>query len=185
MTVTPAPLTVAADDATRLYGGADPTLTYTITGFVNGESMKSGGLTGAATVSTTAKAGSPAGSYAISPAIGTLVAANYTVVFQPGTLTVAPAVLTVTALDQTRYYGDVNPAFPYSITGFVNNDFLDQSKLTGAATFKVPDQAQDHIGALGDYTITITRGTLDYADTNYTFDPSQFYRGKLTIQPAA
>ena len=45
LTVTPAHLTVQADDLSRAYGVANPTLTYTITGFVNGEHGSPSGAT--------------------------------------------------------------------------------------------------------------------------------------------
>ena len=104
-------LTVAAVNTSRPYGSANPTLTYTITGFVNGETLANSGVSGAPILTTTCTTASPAGSYPITLALGTLQATNYTFVVQPGTLTVTPAALTVTALDQTRSYGDVNPGF--------------------------------------------------------------------------
>src|SRR5205823_7638145 len=97
------------------------------------------------------------------------------------TINVVAAKLTLTALDQTRSYGDVNPAFTYSVTGFVNGDFLDQSKLSGAPV--ITTTAAGPSSAAGTYTITIAPGTLFYADPNYTFDPTQFQGGRLTISP--
>ena len=72
---------------------------------------------------------------------------------------VVPAKLTLTALDQTRLYGDLNPALTYSITGFVTGDFLDQSKLSGAPVLTTT--AVDHTSPAGIYPITVTLGTLE------------------------
>jgi hypothetical protein len=91
LSVTPATLTVRADDKTRTAGAANPPLTVTITGFVNGQTLETSGVTGAAALSAAATAASPAGPYAITAAVGTLAAGNYTFVFVPGTLTVTAA----------------------------------------------------------------------------------------------
>lgn len=83
----PATLTITADDKTRAYGQANPALTYTVSGLVNGDTAETV-LTG--TLATTATAGSPPGSYAITQ--GSLAAnANYTISFTGATLTVVAA----------------------------------------------------------------------------------------------
>ena len=94
LTVNKAGLTVTADNASRAYGAANPTLTATITGFVNGESAAV--VSGAAALSTTATPTSPAGAYPITPALGTLAATNYDFGFTAGTLTVGAAGQTIT-----------------------------------------------------------------------------------------
>ena len=72
------------------------------------------------------------------------------------TITVVAARLTLTAVDQSRTYGEVNPAFTYVISGFVNNDFLDQSKISGAPVCSTT--ALDRTSPAGVYPITITAG---------------------------
>ena len=52
LTVTPAPLTITADNQTKVYGAALPTLTASYTGFVNGDTAAS--LTTPPTLTTTA-----------------------------------------------------------------------------------------------------------------------------------
>ena len=56
LTVTPAALTITADNQTKVYGAALPTLTASYTGFVNGDTSAS--LTTQPTLSTTATASS-------------------------------------------------------------------------------------------------------------------------------
>ncbi|GEM_PF-2342720 len=86
-TVAPAPLTVTANNATRLNDTPNPNFTYTISGFVNGDT--SGVVGGAPSFSTTATPGSPTGTYPINVSIGSLTAANYTFAnFIAGTLTI-------------------------------------------------------------------------------------------------
>ena len=103
-TVTPAVLTVTANPLTILLGQAIPTLTDTITGFVYNDTAPTA-VTGAAALATTATAASPAGSYPITVAQGTLAAANYTFTFVPGTLTIVQALsltpVSLTFADQT------------------------------------------------------------------------------------
>ena len=63
LTVTGAPLTITADDATRNYGDDNPTFTAHFDGFVNGDDESV--LTTAPTIATTADAGSDVGTYPI------------------------------------------------------------------------------------------------------------------------
>ncbi len=84
--VNPAVLTVKADNKNMTAGQAVPALTYTVTGFVNGETAAV--LSGAPILTTSANSSSEPGSYPIEIAQGTLAAANYTLSFVGGTLTV-------------------------------------------------------------------------------------------------
>lgn len=88
LSVTPATLTVNADDKTMVVGATVPSLTDTIAGFVNGDTANA--VLGAATLSTTATSTSPVGSYPIIVGPGTLNAANYTFAFVNGTMSITP-----------------------------------------------------------------------------------------------
>lgn len=72
---------------TKVFGAANPLLTDTISGFMNGDSPSV--VSGAANLNTTATAASGVGSYPITAAAGTLSAVDYTFAFVNGTLTVA------------------------------------------------------------------------------------------------
>ena len=93
--VNQAPLSIVPDDLSRAVGQANPTLTYQLTGFVNGDTAESAGITGSAQLTTTATKSSPAGTYPITVTdAGTLAAANYSFPsadFKTGTLTVSAA----------------------------------------------------------------------------------------------
>jgi len=101
VTVSAAPLTVTAADATRTYGAANRRL-RTITGIQNGDNI----------TATYATASTPQvrGSYAIVPSLHDPdnKLGNYSVTLNNGTLTVSAAPLTVTAADATRTYGAAN-----------------------------------------------------------------------------
>lgn len=86
LTATKASLTVTATNAGVAYDQPIPALTYTVTGFVNGDT--SGVLSGSPIESTSATLGSAVGTYPITIAAGTLSAVNYTFTFVNGSLTI-------------------------------------------------------------------------------------------------
>jgi len=95
LVVLPAPLTVTADNVSRLYGTTNPPLTHTFSGFVNGDSA-SNAVSGLPDLSTTATPSSPVGAYPIMVATGTLSASNYAFTLVNGTLTVTMATPLIT-----------------------------------------------------------------------------------------
>ncbi|MFO0910363.1 MAG: MBG domain-containing protein [Isosphaeraceae bacterium] len=84
LSVTPAPLTVSAVNAVKLYGLAVPNLSAVYSGFVNGDTAAS--LTTQAKLTTPATALSPVGNYTITP--GGASSSNYAIQYVPGTLKV-------------------------------------------------------------------------------------------------
>jgi len=119
--ITKATLTVTADNKNMPLGGPLPTLTISYTGFVNGDNVAN--LTTKPTASTTAIATSPAGTYPITPSGGS--SSNYTFIYVNGTLSVAKALLTITANPAGSIYGASlvpNGSLTVSYSGFVNGD---------------------------------------------------------------
>ncbi|HEJ3821090.1 hypothetical protein ISH39_26645 [Pseudomonas aeruginosa] len=114
--ITPAELTVVADEKQKVYGDIDPSLSYRVSGLANGDTARNV-LSG--TVSRTS--GENVGDYAIGK--GSLGAnANYILTVNDGTLAITPAELTVSADDKTKVYGDLDPVLTYSVTGLRNGD---------------------------------------------------------------
>ena len=113
LTVSPATLTVTANDLTRPRGAANPPLTYTFSGLVNGDT--SSVITGAPVLSTTAIITSPPGQYPITVAVGTLSAANYDFTTVGGTLTVT-ATSPITIGPATLPVGTVGEAYSQQLT---------------------------------------------------------------------
>ncbi|HXI29624.1 MAG TPA: MBG domain-containing protein, partial [Vicinamibacterales bacterium] len=167
-TINKAALTITADSKTRLYGSAMPTMTASYSGFVNGET--SAVLTAQPTLSTTATASSPFGTYPIT--VSGATAANYTITFVNGTLTVSRAPLTITADNKTRVYGAPMPALTASYSGLVNGEtsavLATQPTLSTTATASSP---------FGTYPITVSGATA----ANYTIT---FVNGTLTVGKA-
>src|SRR6202012_160699 len=167
MTVTPATLTITATDASMTYGGAVPALGVAYSGFVNGDNASS--LTNAPTAGTTATSASPVGTYPIT-ASGA-VAANYTITYVAGTLTVGPAALTITANDASMSYGGALPTLGVTYSGFVNGN-------TSLATPPTVSTTATPASPVGTYPVTASGA----ADPNYTIT---YVPGVLTIGPAA
>lgn len=168
LNVTPAPLTLSIDDITRIYGDADPELTYLLTGFVNGEGTElvSGSLVRAA--------GEDVGTYTIS--LGTLSAgANYTIsVNAAGSFLITPRSLTIAADDLTMLFGDDVPPLTFTIVDgqLVFDDALTGALATGA--IDAPGLYAILLGSLtagGNYTITFLPGTLTVQDNGQSPPP--------------
>ncbi|HKO10837.1 MAG TPA: MBG domain-containing protein [Acidobacteriaceae bacterium] len=153
LTVNQRPATVTADNKSRNYGDANPPLTATVTGTVNGDSLNY-------TLDTTATATSGVGPYPITVTLG--ANANYAVTPANGTLTVNQRPATVTADNKSRNYGDANPALTAVVTGAANGDTLNYSlDTTATATSGVgPYPITVNVGANPNYTVTSTNGTL-------------------------
>jgi hypothetical protein len=85
-----APITLTANSVTMAQGSAVPPLTYTLTGFVNGDTASA--VTGVPLLTTTATSTSPPGTYPIVVYKENMLAANYAVVKNEngGVVTVTP-----------------------------------------------------------------------------------------------
>src|SRR5262249_40652065 len=176
LTVSKATVTVTAVDKAKIYGAANPALTASYSGFVNGDTAAV--ISGAPALATAATASSVVGSYAITAAQGTLSASNYTFGFAAGTLTVTKATLTVTADHKAREYGDPNPALTASYSGFVNGDTV--AAISGAPALSTTATINS---AIGTYPITAAAGTLAAANATFAFvnGTLQVAVGTLTV----
>ena len=169
-TVAPAILGITANNQSRQYGETNATLTYNVTGFVNGDSAAV--LSGAPSLGTV-NSSANTGAYPITISAGTLAAENYTFAFTNGSLSITSAPLTVTADAKTRVYGQLNPTFTAHYSGFVNGD--DESVLVGTL---VGSTSADTNSPVGVYPIGLSGVTA----TNYSI---AFVDGALTITPYA
>lgn len=170
LTITKAPLTITADNKSRFYGSANPTLTMSYSGFVNGDTPAS---IVAPVISTTATTSSVAGSYVIKVNGGSAV--NYTLTKVYGTLTVKKVVLTVTADNKTRTYGSSNPTFTFTYSGFVNGEGTD-SLLTLPTASSLATQLSN----AGNYAIKVSGGTARSYSFNYVSGTLSITKAVLT-----
>jgi filamentous hemagglutinin family protein len=180
LTINPAQLLYTANAVSRTYGDANPALSGTLTGFVNGDTQASA-TTGTLSFSSPANTGSNVGSYAINGSGLTAVGGNYTLAEAAGNataLTINPAVLTYTANSASRTYGASNPSFSGAVTGFVNGD-TQTSAMTGTLSFTSPATTASNVG---NYTINGSGLTANHG--NYTFQEAAGNSTALTINPA-
>jgi choice-of-anchor C domain-containing protein len=165
VTVGPAALTITAPNGSKIYGAVVPAITAGYSGFVNGDSSAS--LSTKPTCSTTATSSSPVGSYTSS--CKGAVDPNYTISYVPGTFTVSPAPLTVTASSGSMNYGGTPPAITASYSGFVNGD--SSASLATKATCSTSANSSSQPGTYA----SLCAGAVD---TNYTIS---YLNGTITV----
>ncbi|MBG4022403.1 hemagglutination protein, partial [Pseudomonas aeruginosa] len=167
LTITKALLNVIADAKTKVYGDADPSLTYQVSGLKNGDSAGSiltGGLNRAA--------GENVGVYGINQGDLALNSGNYDLSYQGNNLTITKALLNVIADAKTKVYGDADPALTYQVSGLKNGDTAG-AVLNGGSLSRV---AGENVGVYG-----INQGDLALNSGNYDLS----YQGNnLTITKA-
>ena len=112
----------------------------------------------------------PVGSYGGNIVLNTNNTANVNVLMPVST--VSPAPLTITADNQTKPYGAVNPLLTVTYLGFVNNDGPGQLSSQPIVTTTAITQS-----AIGQYPILVS----DAVSPNYTFT---YVSGILTIEPS-
>jgi filamentous hemagglutinin family protein len=178
LTVTPAPLTITANDASKSYDGQPFSggngVAYS--GFVNGETASV--LSGTIVYGGSAQGAVNVSSYQITASGQS--AQNYAISYQPGTLTVNQAPLTIAADNQSKTYGTVlnlgTSAFTTTGTLF-NGDSVSSVTLASAGTAAtanvagspyaiVPSNAQGT--GLGNYAITYVNGALAVGNATLT-----------------
>ena len=174
LTVTPAPLTITADDHSKVYGqtvvfaGSE----FSTSGLLNSDSVASVTLVSPGAAATATVAGSP---YPITPsaAVGTGLG-NYAITYVDGELMLTPAPLTITADDRSKVYGQtvVFAGTEFSTSGLLNADDVTSVTLTSSGAIAsatvagspYPITPSAAVGTgLGNYTITYLDGALTIA----------------------
>jgi hypothetical protein len=100
-----ADLVITADNKSKNYGAANPVLTISYTGFVNGDTQV--GLTRAATITTTANDSSPAGNYPIVVSNGE--SDKYDLIYENGILTIIDSSLGTDKFNKGNFSYYPNP----------------------------------------------------------------------------
>ncbi|MER0773271.1 MBG domain-containing protein, partial [Pseudomonas aeruginosa] len=168
LTITKALLNVIADAKTKVYGDADPSLTYQVSGLKNGDTAGSV-LNGGGLVRVS---GENVGNYAIQQGGLGLVSGNYDLAYQGNNLTITKALLNVIADAKTKVYGDADPSLTYQVSGLKNGDTAG-AVLNGGSLSRV---AGENVGVYG-----INQGDLALNSGNYDLS----YQGNnLTITKA-
>ncbi|CAN7337835.1 filamentous hemagglutinin N-terminal domain-containing protein [Pseudorhodoferax sp. LjRoot39] len=182
LTITPAALGIAANNASKVYGQTHGSggSAFTATGLQNGETVGTVALTSSGAAAT---AGAGNHTIAASGASGgSFNAANYTITYQDGTLTVTPAALTITANDASKVQGLVLvfDGTEFTAAGLQNGETIGSVALAsnGAAA----------AGAVGSHAITVSgagagagAGAGSFVAGNYAI---RYEDGRLTVTPA-
>lgn len=162
------PLTVKVNNVNRVYGSENPEFTYTIEGFINGDTESV--LLEKPTISTNTTNKSNAGTYSIEASGGK--AAYYTFNYVPGVLTIEKAPLKASVGNYERPYNENNPYFEIKYEGFVLSDnyfVLDTKPTATTSATRTSD--------VGVYDLIVSGGS----DNNYDFSYSS---GLLTVKKA-
>lgn len=168
LSVVKAPLTVSVVNSTKIYGNENPQFTLSYTGLKNNETSVDWSVK--PSFNTAANSQSPVGEYSVSVSVGETK--NYDIKSNtPGLLTIVKRDLTVKADDCEKLYGEDNPHFSVSYTGFANDD----TKAALQSEPKAECIATKESDA-GTYAITVTGGSSE----NYRF----IYKdGQLVVKP--
>ena len=169
LTVTKAPLTLTANNATRPYYEENPQFDFSLDGLRNGDGKSV--ITQLPIYTCDAAMSSNAGIYSIIPS--SAQAKNYDISYKNGQLSITKRALSASAPTYSRYYGEKNPDFEISYSGFVNGE--DFSVLTAPV---IANCTADETSDVGTYPITLHGGdAINYEVKSYT-------SGKLTIEKA-
>lgn len=178
-TISKAPLTLSANNATKTYGDVNPAFTTTLSGFLAGQTLATSGVSGTGSASSLATATSNVGDYTVTPTIGTLSATNYAVTsFVDGTLSVTPKAITLSAPDVTKIY---DGGLSYTPTAselttlasfLVGGDtltsialaFTDKNAGTNNKTLAISNATIEDGNSGSNYAITYTNNTTSTID---------------------
>jgi hypothetical protein len=160
LTITPATLIVAANNATRAYNTANPVFTGITTGLIKGDTVIT-------TFTSPAVLNSAVGTYPIIPAVAGAALSNYSVNIVNGSLTITQnqAALVINVNSASRLYGAPNPTFSGTVTGVAAGDDVVVNYTTAATPAspigQYPIGASISGASAGNYIATIHTGTLD------------------------
>jgi gliding motility-associated-like protein len=169
-------LTITANNANKTYGetltGGAGSTAFTASGLENNETIGSVSIA----YGTGAAADANVGTYTdqVTPSAatgGTFTAANYSITYNAGNIIAGTKVLTISAENKTKTYGEANPVLTASYNGFVNND--DANSLTTPPSLSTTATQNSSVG---NYEINV----LGAASSNYSIT---YVAGNLLINP--
>ena len=163
-------LTINIGNSIREYGLPNPTLTeYSISGFVNGQDEDI--LQTPVKLYTTADITSSVGIY---PITCNPSAKNYDFQINNGQMSIIPAILTITANNASKIYGDNNPSFSATYEGFRLSDNAE----TSFSELPIIESVASNFSDVGTYKITVSGGIAK------NYEIKEYKTGSLTINKA-
>ncbi|SEF94207.1 MBG domain-containing protein, partial [Algoriphagus boritolerans] len=157
-------LTITAEDKQKVYGEANPALTFTYTGLVNDDEK----VADEPSISTTATVNSFVGTYPIALTGGE--DQNYAITLVNGTLTITKATLKIQAIAQSKIFGSSDPVLTFIATGFKSTDNM--SSISGKLDRTPGEQVDVYTIGLG--TLTATNNYLiEFTSAQFEIIPAQ------------
>ena len=182
-TVVKAALSVTVDAKSVTYGGALPTLTFVVNGWLNSQSAANAAGYAAPTCST-----SP--SYTTTTAAGTSVsitcsggtATNYSLASASASLTINKiSSLTITAANQSITYGASTPTNSFTTSGLAAGDAITSVTYTYAGTSPSYGASTTPPTLPGSYTITPSAPVFSGSGTTSNYTTTSYVNGTYTI----
>jgi hypothetical protein len=166
ITYNTASLTIAKKDASvtpnaagMTYGATDPALTGILSGFLPGDSVT------AAYVRTQ---GTTVGSYTISATLSPAGAlGNYNITYNTANFAINKATASVTPNSATKVYGDLDPAFTGTLSGFLPADNVTAAYGRTPGTAAGPYSISATLSPAG----VLTNYTITYNTASFTITP--------------
>jgi filamentous hemagglutinin family protein len=173
MGITARPIFIAANaNQSKVYGDVNPVYTYT----AEAQGAGRGLVVGDSLIGDLARvSGENVGRYAITR--GTLANANYAITLVSTDFVINKAVLTLTpSIGQSKNYGRSDPIYGYSLSGYINNDVVQDTSANTAITGLLARAPGESIGS---YAYNATGLSASNYRIQVTESPSTF-----TILPA-
>ena len=149
-TITKADVTIAVNNANKVYGSEDPIFTAVVNGLKFNDALE---------IEFSRETGENVGEYIVKASAED---ANYNITVVFGTLTIAKADVTITVNNANKVYGSEDPIFTAVVNGLKFNDALEIefSRETGEniGEYIIKASAED-----ANYNITVVFGTLTIA----------------------
>jgi len=177
LTITPAVLTIAADNLSKYFGLANPVLTATYSGFVNGDNATN--LITLPTLSTTATTNSIAGNYPIT--VSGAVSVNYTFVYNNGTLTIIPGPVITSISPATAIVGTTVTITGTNFTGATSVSFGGVPAASFTVLSATNITAVVGNGSSGSVAVTTPAGTTNISGFNFVPVPTVSTSGSTTF----
>lgn len=170
ITMAPAPLTITASSGSMTYGTTPPPVTASYAGLVGGDTRDTAFST-PPVCSTTATASSDVGTYPTT--CGGAAAANYSITYAPGTITVTPAAQTITFTTNAPSPAAVGGTYTPSATGGGSGN---------PVTFNIDGASTSGACSIINGTVSLTAAGLCIIDANQTGNTD--YHGAAQVQQA-
>lgn len=153
-TASPRPITITADAKSKIYGDADPSLTYQIT---SGSLINSDAPTG--TLSRVA--GENIGTYSIQQN-SLNFGSKYSITYNSNLLTIGKRNLSINVVNKTKIYGTPDPELTYTIVSgsLASGSQITLSRSNGETVNGSPYIISGIINNAENYNFTISTGTL-------------------------